>query len=137
MHVAGTVSAAVDGGAADAVGAIVSRTMWQAQGATGAPQWAVRLATGPTAIPNSGAAYQPASVWGSLSRTQAVGSAPPFRSGLCEHPFVASKGTAHGRFERSIRAGLGAQAESAARKLGRLSLSDPPLVELYAGYEPD
>jgi hypothetical protein len=51
---------------------------------------------------------------------------------------VTSQGTAHGRFERSIKAGLVMQAEAAARELGRLSLADAlRLVELYAAYEPE
>jgi hypothetical protein len=51
---------------------------------------------------------------------------------------VTSQGTAHGRFERSIKAGQVIQAEAAARELGRLSLSDAlRLVELYASYESD
>ena len=51
----------------------------------------------------------------------------------CEHLFVTSQGTAHGRFERFLRQGNVEMAEQAARELGQLSLRDAlSLVALYA-----
>lgn len=42
----------------------------------------------------------------------------------CEHTFVTSKGSAHGRFSRAVRRRQLLAAETAARELGRLSLED-------------
>jgi hypothetical protein len=50
---------------------------------------------------------------------------------------VTSQGTAHGRFQRAVRAGQVFHAELAARELGALSLGDAlRLVVLYADREP-
>ncbi len=51
----------------------------------------------------------------------------------CEHVFVTSQGTAHGRFQRALGRGSLEQAEHAARELGWLSLADAlALVVAYA-----
>lgn len=51
----------------------------------------------------------------------------------CEHVFVTSQGTAHGRFTRFIQQRNVFQAELAARELGQLSLENAlALVALYA-----
>ena len=51
----------------------------------------------------------------------------------CEHVFVTSQGTAHGRFQRALDRGNLDQAEHAARELGWLSLVDAlALVVAYA-----
>lgn len=51
----------------------------------------------------------------------------------CEHVFVTSQGTAHGRFQRALERGSLEQAEDAARELGWLSLVDAlALVVVYA-----
>lgn len=51
----------------------------------------------------------------------------------CEHVFVTSQGTAHGRFQRALARGSLEQAEHAARELGWLSLADAlSLVVVYA-----
>jgi hypothetical protein len=51
----------------------------------------------------------------------------------CEHVFVTSQGTAHGRFQRALDRGNLEQAEHAARELGWLSLVDAlSLVVAYA-----
>lgn len=51
----------------------------------------------------------------------------------CEHVFVTSQGTAHGRFQRALDRGNLEQAEHAARELGWLSLVDAlALVVAYA-----
>ncbi len=53
--------------------------------------------------------------------------------GRCEHVFVTSQGTAHGRFQRALARGSIDQAEHAARELGWLSLVDAlSLVVAYA-----
>jgi hypothetical protein len=52
---------------------------------------------------------------------------------VCEHAFVTSQGSAHGRFQRAVDRGNLDQAEMAARELGNLSLIDAlSLVVLYA-----
>jgi hypothetical protein len=52
---------------------------------------------------------------------------------LCEHLFVTSQGSAHGRFARAVERGSVDQAEQAARELGTPSLMDAlSLVVLYA-----
>ena len=54
-------------------------------------------------------------------------------SATCEHVFVTSQGTAHGRFQRALERGNLEQAEQAARELGWLSLVDAlALVVAYA-----
>jgi hypothetical protein len=51
----------------------------------------------------------------------------------CEHVFVTSEGSAHGRFQRAVGRRNVLLAEAAARELGRLSLIDAlSLVVLYA-----
>lgn len=51
----------------------------------------------------------------------------------CEHVFVTSQGTAHGRFQRALERGSIDLAEHAARELGWLSLMDAlSLVVAYA-----
>ena len=53
--------------------------------------------------------------------------------GPCEHMFVASQGSASGRFQRACDRGQVRQAEMAAREMGRLSLIHAlSLVVLYA-----
>ena len=50
---------------------------------------------------------------------------------------MTSQGSAYGRFQRALEAGL-FQAEDAARELGSLNLTDAlRLVELYAAYDPE
>jgi hypothetical protein len=52
---------------------------------------------------------------------------------VCEHTFLTSQGSAHGRFQRAIDRRNIVQAELAARELGQLRLMDAlALVVLYA-----
>jgi hypothetical protein len=62
------------------------------------------------------------------------GSAPPLElDAPCEHAFVTSQGTAHGRFVRAIDSRNVWAAEIAAKELGRLPLGDAlKLTILYA-----
>ena len=45
-------------------------------------------------------------------------------SDRCEHTFVTSQGSAHGRFQRAIQRGNVLAAETAIRELGGLNLGD-------------
>lgn len=54
---------------------------------------------------------------------------------MCEHLFVTSQGTPHGRFVRAIRDRHLLIAETAARELGGLSLDDALALTLLIGEE--
>jgi hypothetical protein len=60
-----------------------------------------------------------------------------FKGSACEHPFVSSKGSPHGRFSRAIERRNLLEAEAAARELGGLELADAlSLLLVIAAKEP-